>query len=249
MQQFPDILRHWRTQRRFSQLDLALEANVSARHISFLETGRARPSREMIIRLGDTLGIPLNVRNQMLTTVGFAPTYQRRDWQDEAMDPIRKAINWTLEQHAPYPGIAIDNLWVIQRMNKPAARLFGVMGAAEGTSMLDLIKRPDVKDNICNWPEVAYHSALRLRSESASQGGIPELDAAADELAKDAVAAAPDMPVIPTIFNLGGQQLALFGTIAQFGTTSDQSIEDLKIELFFPANPDAEKLLRAANQP
>ena len=90
MQQFPEILRQWRTQRRLSQLDLALEANVSSRHISFLETGRSRPSRDMVIHLGDALSIPLEVRNQMLTSAGFAPKYQKRDWDDAAMAPIRR---------------------------------------------------------------------------------------------------------------------------------------------------------------
>lgn len=244
MQNFPDILRNWRNQRRLSQLDLAMEANVSSRHISFLETGRSRPSRDMVIRLGDTLSIPLEVRNQMLTSAGFAPKYQKRDWDDASMAPIRKAIDWTLDRHAPYPGIAIDRMWIIQRMNAPARLLFGTMGADEGRSMLDLIQHPLVQDSVENWPEVAHHSALRLRSESAAQGGIPELEAAADLLAKDAIPSDPNVPAIPTIFKLGDQRLSLFGTIAQFGTTADQTLEDLKIELFFPADEAADTMLK-----
>ena len=244
MQTFPDILRQWRNQRRLSQLDLAIEANISSRHISFLETGRSRPSRDMVIHLGDALSIPLEVRNQMLTSAGFAPKYQKRDWGDAAMVPIKKAIDWTLERHAPYPGIALDRLWVIQRMNAPARLLFGGMGADEGTSMLDLIQHPLVQDNVENWPEVAHHSALRLRSESAAQGGIPELESAADLLAKDAIPSEPNVPAIPTVFKLGEQRLSLFGTIAQFGTTADQTLEDLKIELFFPADEAADSLLK-----
>ncbi len=198
----------------------------------------------MVIHLGDALSIPLEVRNQMLTSVGFAPKYQKRDWDDAAMAPIKKAIDWTLERHAPYPGIALDQLWVIQRMNAPARLLFSGMGAQEGTSMLALIQNPLVQESIENWPEVAHHSALRLRSESAAQGGIPELDAAAELLAKDAIPSEPNVPAIPTIFNFGDQRLSLFGTIAQFGTTADQALEDLKIELFFPADEAADQMLR-----
>lgn len=181
----------------------------------------------------------------MLTATGFAPKYRARDWDDAAMQPIRKAIDWTLDRHAPYPGIAIDRLWIIQRMNAPARLLFGSMGAVEGTSMLDLIQNPAVHDAIENWPEVAHHSALRLRSESAAQGGIAELDEAADRLSEHAAPSAPDTPAIPTIFKMGSQRLSLFGTIAQFGTTADQTLEDLKIELFFPADDEAEVTLKA----
>lgn len=111
-----------------SQLDLALEANVSARHISFLETGRARPSRDMITLLGDALAIPLPGRNQMLAAMGFASRYEARDWDEAEMAPVRRAIDRMLERHAPYPGIAIDELWRLQRMNSPAHKLFGALG-------------------------------------------------------------------------------------------------------------------------
>ena len=111
MTAFPQTLKTWRTTRRYSQLDLALEADVSARHISFLETGRARPSREMVARLGDALQLPLDARNRMLTSAGFAATYPGRDWQSADMAPIRQAVARTLENHMPYPGIAVDRLW------------------------------------------------------------------------------------------------------------------------------------------
>jgi len=243
MQHFPDMLRHWRSQRRFSQLDLALEANVSARHISFLETGRSRPSREMVVHLGDTLAIPFEVRNQMLASAGFAAKYQDRDWDDAAMAPIKKAIDWTLERHAPYPGIALDRLWVIQNLNAPARTLFGAMGLGVGSSMLEMIQDPLIQASVENWPEVAHHTALRLRSESTAQGGVPRLEAAANAIAQDAIPSEESAPAVPTVFRLGDQRLSLFGTIAQFGTTADQTLEDLKIELFFPADEAAEVLL------
>ncbi len=244
MSQFSDHLRHWRQTRRFSQLDLALEANVSARHISFLETGRAKPSREMIVQLGDALMIPLSARNQMLAAMGFTPRYDSRDWDEAEMAPVRRAIDHMLERHAPYPGIAIDRLWRVTRMNAPAQKMFGVLGLAEGGSMLDLLANPMLSQMVENWPEVAYSSMLRLRTESAAQGGVPELDAAALALAEHAQVGAAVGPTVPTIFRLGDQRFAMFGTIAQFGSPEDTALEELKIELFFPSDAETEAALK-----
>ena len=245
MTQFSDQLRQWRQTRRFSQLDLALEANVSARHISFLETGRARPSRDMIVLLGEALSIPLAARNQMLTAMGFIPRYASRDWDEAAMAPIRRAIDRTLDRHAPYPGIAIDRLWRLTRMNEPAQKMFGMLGVTEGSSMLDMLRNPMLWDMVENWPEVAHHSMLRLRTESAAQGGIPELDTAATFLANHAKAGPDIGPTVPTIFKFGDQRLSMFGTIAQFGSPEDATLEELKIELFFPADAATEQALNA----
>jgi transcriptional regulator with XRE-family HTH domain len=245
MTQFPQTLKTWRKARHLSQLDLALEADVSARHISFLETGRARPSREMIGRLGDAMHLPLATRNQMLTHAGFAPRYAARQWDAAEMAPIRAALDHTLLSHAPYPAFAVDRLWNVLRLNDPAAKLFGLLGITEGTALLDLITSDVLPQFIENWPEMAHHSAQRLRTESASQGGVPELDAAADYLSKEP---APDTqsngPVISTIYNAGPLRLSLFSTIAQFGTPEDITLDDLKIELFFPADTKTAEVLR-----
>ena len=224
MESFPDLLRHWRRQRRFSQLDLATEAGVSSRHISFLETGRSRPSREMIVHLGDVLTVPFDIRNQMLGAAGFAAKYPARPLDDEAMAPVVRAINWTLERHAPRLGIAIDGLWVIKRMNAPARRLFRALGAAEGISMIELLLRPEVQASLENWPEVARHSAMRLRAENNARGHVPELSGAADLFARHGGSDQSDGPTIPTVFKLAGQRLSLFGTIAHFSTTADQTV-------------------------
>ena len=245
MTKFSDLLRHWRQTRRLSQLDLAHHANVSARHISFLETGRARPSREMIVMLGEALSIPLSARNQMLATMGFTPRYAARDWDEAAMAPMRRAINRTLDNHAPYPGIAIDRLWRLTRMNGPAQKMFGMLGLSEGSSMLDMLHNPLLWDMVENWPEVAHHSMLRLRTESAAQGGIPELDDAVTFLADHAKAGGDIGPAVPTTFKFGTQRLSMFGTIAQFGSPEDATLEELKIELFFPADAQTETALQA----
>lgn len=246
MSDFAQTLKTWRKRRRFSQLDLALEANVSARHLSFLETGRARPSVEMIARLGDALHLPLAARNQMLTHAGFATRYVSRDWNGDDMAPIRAAVSHMLQGHAPYPAIALDRLWTVVQMNAPALVLFGALGLVEGGSLLDVLISDVLPENIENWPEVAHHSAQRLRTESAAEGGIAELDRVADHLAQGTGHPGPSAsPVVPTIYRHGDVRLALFATIAQFGTPEDLTLNSLKIEMFFPADPETEQILRA----
>ncbi|MEM9267982.1 MAG: helix-turn-helix domain-containing protein, partial [Pseudomonadota bacterium] len=124
---FARSLKTWRAARRLSQLDLAIEAEISSRHLSFLETGRSNPSREMVIRLSEALGLPLDARNQMLTQAGFAVRYKGRDWNDAEMAPVRRAVNWQLDRHAPYPGLAVDRLWTIRQANATARTLFGAL--------------------------------------------------------------------------------------------------------------------------
>lgn len=244
MDQFPETLKTWRKARRFSQLDLAVEADVSSRHISFLETGRAKPSRDMIARLSDALDLPLASRNQMLTHAGFAVCYHQRKWDDEAMAPIRAAVDHMLKQHAPFPAIAVDRLWTIFKMNDPAKRLFGMLYVSEGSSMLDLLTSDLLPSFVENWPEVAHHAIQRLRTESAAQGGVDDFDRTADYLST--VAHHPEIPtspVVPTIYKAGDLRLSLFSTIAQFGTALDLTLDDLKFELFFPADDESERLL------
>ena len=236
MTQFAETLKTWRKARRYSQLELAHEADVSSRHLSFLETGRANPSRDMIQKLGDALSLPLAVRNQLLAHAGYAARYA----------PIREAVGYTLRQHTPYPAIAIDRYWTILQMNRSAERLFAFIGADVGTCLIDLMLDEAVQAKIENWPEVAYHTAHRLRVESASRGGDERLDAAVEALAlSPAPDAMPIGPVIPTVYRAGDMHLSLFTTIAQFGTPEDLALDDLKIELFFPSDEETAAILRA----
>ncbi len=244
MTQFPDLLRTWRKHRRLSQLDLALEADVSARHISFLETGRARPSRDMIAHLGEVLTLPLDAINQMMVAMGFTPRFPATPLDDAAMAPVRQAVRYMLDRHAPYPGLALDRLWTIRMLNAPARKLFAPFGLAEGSSLLDMTTSDLMPQIIENWAEVAHHSAIRLRAESLAAGGLPALDAAAAKLSQDAGPVSPTpAPTIPTIYRFGDQRLSLFGTIAQFSTIADETLDDFKIELFFPADQATEAAL------
>jgi transcriptional regulator with XRE-family HTH domain len=249
MNQFAQSLKTWRRTRRYSQLELAHEADVSARHLSFLETGRANPSRDMIQKLGDALSMPLAARNQLLAHAGFATRYQQRSWEADDMAPIREAVEYMLKQHEPYPAFAVDRNWTILKVNQAAALLFGMMGVSAGQSLIDVMLREDVQAIIENWPEVAHHSAHRLRTESAARGGVEALENAADAFACAPDPGQPLGPVVPTIYRLGETRLSLFSTIAQFGTPEDLSLDDLKIELFFPSDVETRLLLEnmAAN--
>ncbi len=246
MNEFSTTLKTWRATRRYSQLDLAMQAEISARHLSFLETGRARPSREMVVRLGEALELPLDARNQMLTHAGFAVRYAARDWNDEAMAPIRRAVSRQLERHMPYPGLAVDRLWTIRQANSAAVALFAPFGVGVGGSLLDLMTLGALPEVVENWPEVAHHAALRLRTESVAQGGIAEFAEAIKYLTTAAAAYAPtSKPVVPTILRMGEQRLSMFATISQFGTPEDLLLDDLKIELYYPMDEATVQIFEA----
>ncbi|MEO0484707.1 MAG: helix-turn-helix domain-containing protein [Pseudomonadota bacterium] len=241
MSEFAQSLKTWRAARRFSQLQLALEADISARHLSFLETGRARPSREMVARLGEALEMPFDARNQMLTQAGFAVRYRGRDWDDADMAPVRRAVSWQLERHMPYPALALDRLWTIREANGVARALFGGLGVGVGDSLIDLMMNPALPGLVENWAEVAHHAAIRLRTESAALGGVPAFEAALRYLsAVPKPNVVPTSPVIPTVLRQGEVRLAMFATIAQFGTPEDLLLDDLKVELYFPMDDATE---------
>ena len=249
-QTFGAILRDWRNQRRMSQLDLGLAANVSARHISFLETGRAKPSRPMVIQLSETLEVPRNARNALLNAAGFASAYRSRGLDAEEMAHVRAAVDWMVERHDPFPAIVLDRHWAVVSANRCGLMLLGSVGMAIGDSLLDALTREeDMRAAIVNWPEVAHHTVTRLRTESAHLGGDPVLDRAADTLARECAGHphgnGPLPAVVPAIYRAGGMDLSLFSTIAQFGSAEDIALADLKIELMFPADEATRQALMA----
>ncbi len=247
MTPYPDLLKEWRKRRRLSQLDLATEADVSARHISFLETGRSRPSPDMILHLSEVMDIPVDARNQMMRAEGFVARFAATPLEDGAMAPIRDAVEWTLKRREPYPGMVLDRVWRIVRLNRPAQMLFAPLGIEAGQSLLTLLTAPVMAELVENWPEVAHHTMLRLRSESANAGGLPQLDAAAQALEPFAKARWDRAlaPTVPAIYRFGDQRVSMFGTIAQFSTVTDVTLDDLKIELFFPSDETSAEFLRS----
>lgn len=239
---FGSVLKEWRGQRRMSQLDLGLEANVSARHISFLETGRAKPSRQMVLHLCETLSVPRGARNSFLNAAGFAPVYKSRTLDEKDMAHVRAAVDWTLSRHDPFPAMALDRHWVIVKANRAAQMLLVGAGLSEGDSLLTAMADPAVMtETLENWQEVAQHMATRLRTESEYLGGDEVLEKAAAGLTKaleiDGFHQTNDLPaVVPARYYASGTVLTFFSTLAQFGSAEDIALAELKIELMFPAD-------------
>jgi transcriptional regulator with XRE-family HTH domain len=249
---FGELLKHWRNARRLSQLDLGLDANVSARHISFLETGRAQPSRAMVLQLSESMAVPRAARNTLLTAAGFAEVYRHRDINAADLSHIRAAVAWTLERHDPFPAFALDKHWVIVAANVAATGLFAAVGIAVGDSLLDrLVHAPEFRAAFDNWHDVIRYLVTRLRTENIHLGGDPVLTEAIARLGPDITTAEPKAAaelsaVTPTRFRVNGTVLSLMSTIAQFGTAEDIALADLRLELMFPADDATRALLMAA---
>ncbi len=247
---FGTLLKHWRGERRMSQMELGLSANVSARHISFLESGRAKPSKTMIIQLSETLNVPRGSRNALLTAAGFAQAYAARNLEDDELRFVREAMDWTLERHCPYPAIAFDRHWRLVRMNTVSQALLGSLGLSVGDSLLDaFVDNGPFMSVLENRDEIASHLVTRLRTESAFYGGDEVLDAAADRLLEslaDEPVDSDDPPaIISARYVTDGVTLSLFTTISSFGSTEDIALADLKIELMFPADDFTRDALHA----
>jgi transcriptional regulator with XRE-family HTH domain len=248
---FGDTLREWRQIRRMSQMDLGLSAGVSPRHISFLETGRSRPSRGMILRLCDELEVPRAARNHFLTAAGLAPAFDSRPMEEAEMAPLRQAMNWMLQQHAPYPAMAVDRHWTLIALNPTAAMMFDSVGVGIGDSLItELTDNARLRDAIENLAEVERLSVMRLRTELGHFGRDPVLEVAISRLqeriGQGDVSADGVMPaVIPARYRLNGVVLSFFTTISQFGATGDIAMSELRIEMMFPADEDTRRAVFA----
>ena len=255
---FPDLLRTWRQKRRLSQLDLALEAGVSQRHVSFLESGRARPSREMIRQLSNTLEVPLRERNEFLVAAGFAPVFRARPLDDPQMTQVMAAVRMMLANHEPFPAVAVDRGWNIRLPNGPFDMMLAMFGndvwAAIGGSGRNLMRfffHPcGIRAWVSNWESIAPLLWQRARREAETLGG-QEMRALLDELGphQDALTLrsgedAALVPVLPLVIEKDGVRVSLFTVIATFGTAQDVTADELRIESLFPADGDTERLFR-----
>ena len=251
MNDFGTELRRWRAARRLSQLALAGDAGISSRHLAFLETGRARPSRGMVLRLAGVLDLPHGAANGFLQAAGFAGHYPAVPLTSPDMAGVRQAMEWTISRHAPFPALIMDRLWRIVSLNGPARALFGALGMAVGGDLLAALDGPMSPAALLEtWGEVAHHTMMRLRTESARAGGIAELDAAAARLAHDPALLAErsrpaDRVIVPTIYRAGPARLSMFSTYAQFGSAEEVALSQMKIELMFPADAATEAFFLA----
>jgi transcriptional regulator with XRE-family HTH domain len=242
------LLRDWRNRRRVSQLDLALDASVSARHLSFVETGRSKPSRELVLHLAEHLEVPLRERNALLLAAGYAPAYGERPLGDEAMAPVRHALDRLLKGHEPVPALAVDRQWELVAANAPALGLLTDGVAAEllepPVNTLRVTLHPDgLAPRIANLAEYSAHLLTRLRRE-AVLAGDPALAALHEELAgypgvDDGSQTVHDPTAalfVPLRLRIPGAELTFFSTIATFGTALDVTLAELAVESFFPAD-------------
>ena len=253
------LLRQWRERRKTSQQALALDAGVSTRHLSFVETGRARPNRDLLLSLARSLDIPLRARNELLTAAGFAPIYRETKLDAPAMTQVRRAVDFMLKQQEPYPAIVLDRHWNIVAANDAMSRLTRLFlspqeaAAAGAPNIMRLTYHPKgLRSWIVNWEETAsayiqwlHRDLLRtgeektaaLLDELLSYPGIPrewlslDIDASTD-------------PFLAMEFRKNDVRLRFFTTIASLGTPYDITLHELRIESFFPADDATDVLLR-----
>jgi transcriptional regulator with XRE-family HTH domain len=253
-----ELLRAWRRRRNLSQLELALDADVSSRHVSFLETGRARPSREMVIRLAEELEVPLRERNSLLLAAGYAPVYAERSLDAPEMAPVRQAIDRFLRAHEPYPAVVVDRYHNLVSANDALDLLLDGVAPdllAPPANALRVALHPrGIAPRTLNLAEWSSHLLQRLRREMQITGD-PELARLHEELsAYPGVKVAPhqaDVQPADIVLPLrlldvdGKSELAFFSTLSTFGTAADITLAELAIEAFYPANAHtAMRLLR-----
>ena len=249
---FGDLVRYWRRVRAMSQLDLAAAASTTPRYMSFVETGRAQASRDMVLRLAVALDVPLRDRNGLLVAAGFAPIYPEHDLDHPEIERVMAALDRVLDRHAPYPAVVMDRRWDVVRVNTGAARLFAGLCAPEPVpdpaNVLRLMLEPGpVRAAVENWDEVA--PALLERARREAVGGVMDLTTAelvqrlrtGDDAAVFAAAPrsiAPLIPIIDVQFTYGDSTLRWFSVISTIGTPVDVTAQELRIESFFPSDDD-----------
>ena len=250
---FHTLCREWRRVRKLSQLDLALAADVSQRHVSWLETGRSQPSREMVLRLSEAMEIPLRERNVLLQSAGFSAAYSESSLGDPAMEPVLDALKHVLEHHDPLPAFVVDRYWNVRMQNKAAGLLLSAAG--DPRELMDELGHPGevnlalltlhprgLGQFITNWDAAAPSFVRRLRHEAAASGD-PVLQSRMGEVIEladigmDAAGVSGGLlPVLPLEVNLHGTALSLFSVISTFGTPQDITTDELRVEAFYPSD-------------
>ncbi|WP_027342252.1 helix-turn-helix domain-containing protein [Hamadaea tsunoensis] len=244
-----ELLREWRHRRRISQLDLAIAADVSARHVSLVETGRSQPSADMVVRLAEHLDVPLRERNRLLLAAGFAPRYAEQPLDADRLAVAWEAIGRLLRAHEPFPALVVDRAWNIVLANRALdAFLAGVAP--------DLLRPPvnlvrlgfderGLAGHIVNLSEV--RSVLRTRmARQLARAPSPELVALYEEFLASGEATAPGAAevAVPMIFRFGGRELRLFSTTTSFGTPMDITLDEVSIESYYPMDDETAAYFR-----
>ena len=254
---FAARLQWWRKHRGLSQLDLAGRAEISQRHLSFLELGRASPSRQMVLRLAEALAIPLRQHNALLLAAGFAPSWRESSLDAPELAQIASAVDRMLAKQEPFPAVAVDRHWHLLKANAAAVRLveFLVGPVAPGTpiNLADALVAPDVlRPYLVNWAEVVRYFIRSVEADAAADGSDETAALLERLLAYKGVQSALKSPrsepatgpVLPMHFRKGKTALSLFTTIATLGTPQDITAQELRVESFFPIDHETAKVLR-----
>jgi transcriptional regulator with XRE-family HTH domain len=264
---FPGRLKWWRARRGMAQLDLAAAAKISQRHLSFLESGRTAPSRDMVLRLSAALDIPYREQNTLLLAAGYAPAWRESALAAPELKAVNRALDFMLAQQEPYPGFVVDRRWNLLRANQAGQRLVGFLtdtaarepDPAQPIALADALIAPNaLRPLIVNWREVALHFLRGVRADALADGsaetaalldrllGYPDIPALWETPSLEDMPA----PVLAIHFRKGDTSLQLFTTLATLGTPQDVTAQEIRIECFFPADAATDDVFkRWANRP
>ena len=251
---FGQLLRYWRGLRGFSQLELALEAGVSSRHVSFIENGRARPSADMVSRLAETLRVPLRERNALLLAAGFAPEYEERSLATPELSRPRDAIELILRHQEPYPAFVLSAHWDVVMRNRASDRVFGwlLRGRARNPNIMrQVFDDAGLRPLIVNWDEVAGDMLQHLNGQASCTPADAALIALRSEIlaspnapSRTADRSPAPAPLLTAVYARDGRELRFFSTLSTFGTPYDVTLEELRIECTFPADAATDEFCR-----
>jgi len=260
---FARQLKNWRAARKLSQLELAMTAGVSQRHISFLEVGRAQPSREMVGQLAAALDIPMREQNLLLSAAGFAPVHTETALQDPSMEAVRRALDMMLTHHEPFPATVADRAWNLLQANAAMGRLLALVGDTDALwnrvgpdgerNLLKLVLHPEgLRPYIGNWNEVAAELMARTHREAEITGSVALRELVT--VVSDYPGMRPEWtltqwgyrpaPVLPVRFVRDDLELNVFTTLTTFGTPLDITTDELRVEAYFPADEATDQFLR-----
>ncbi|MDP6095902.1 MAG: helix-turn-helix transcriptional regulator [Gammaproteobacteria bacterium] len=254
------LLSEYRKQSRLSQLDLSLLADVSSRHISFIETGKSQPSRSMLLRLADVMDLPLDESNLLLHSGGYAAAFSQLDMSREAMRPVQEALALTLENHNPYPAIVVDGVWNLLMANQSqqllSARIVGRRPDSSPINLMEAVFREDLfRPHIGNWDKIASQLLRRLRKQVVAYNKAEHetlyrhlLELSPPENWQQPESPDWDGPMLTVDFIMGDLTLSLFSTLSQFGTALDVGMEGLLIESYFPADESTREFFETLAQ-
>lgn len=252
------LLQYWRKARSLSQLALAHHAEISARHLSFIETGRSKPSRDMVLLLASVLDVPLRERNALLLAAGFAPAYRETSLDAPELAAVRLALDAILRQHEPFPAVVMNRHWDVLAANVGASRFFGFLlgevPASEPRNVVRLMFHPErLRPHVTNWTQAAEALVRRIHREAVC--GVE--DDGTRRLLEEVFAypgvpetwrrpnlAAPLVPIIPVSFAKDGRAFDFFSTVTTLGTPQDVTLQEIRLECFFPVGDDTARRVR-----